>query len=338
MIIFEAKLFSLIILLYFFSLNSNAQLTGCASIDLGPDLSINCNDGCVSLSAELQQVGQTIQYDIFSISNNPPYPYGQGMVAFVGDDDIWSEAIDLPFDFCFFGDTYEEIVIGTNGVLSFDPWLAGSDCAWEFDQQMPNAGNMPYQNSINGAYHDIDPSIGGEIRYAVLGDYPCRAFIVSFYNVPHYQCNSIYTTQQIVLYETTNIIDVYIDNKPTCNSWNSGNAIIGIQNQAGSIAYVPPNRNTGSWSASNEAWRFSPSGSSVYEVTWYNEEGEEVGTGENIDVCPTQSTTYTAEVVYDTCNGTQIEETDEIFLEVLGEVTTNCGFHLVKSCTHVLSN
>ena len=126
------------------------------------------------MSADVQQVGQTTQYDIISIPNNPPYAYDQGTVAFVGDDDIWSEAIDLPFDFCFFGNTYDEIVVGANGVLSFDPWLAGGDCAWAFDQQIPNAGGVPYQNSINGAYHDIDPSLGGEIRYAVLGDLPLQ--------------------------------------------------------------------------------------------------------------------------------------------------------------------
>ena len=332
----KAKLFSLLLSLFLLCPNTTAQLTGCASIDLGSDLSVDCADGCVPLSANVQQVGQTTQYEIISIPNNPPYPYDQGTVAFVGNDDIWSEAIDLPFDFCFFGNTYDEIVVGANGVLSFDLWLAGGDCAWAFDQQMPNAVGVPYQNSINGAYHDIDPSLGGEIRYAVLGDYPCRTFIVSFYNVPHYQCNSIYTTQQIVLYETTNIIDVYIEDKPSCNSWNSGNAVIGIQNPAGTIAYVPPNRNTGSWSASNEAWRFSPSGASVYEVTWYDEEGAEIATGDNVEICPTQSTTYTAEVVYDICDGTQVVETDEIFVEMLGEVTTSLT--TVVSCDPVSWN
>ena len=113
-------------------------------------MSVDCTDGCFPLSADVQQVGQTTQYDIISIPNNPPYPYDQGTVAFVGDDDIWSEAIDLPFDFCFFGNTYDEIVVGANGVLSFDTWLAGGDCAWAFDQHMHNAGGVTYQNSIKG--------------------------------------------------------------------------------------------------------------------------------------------------------------------------------------------
>ena len=109
MIIAKSKLFYLLLSLLLLSTNTTAQLTGCASLDLGPDLSVDCNNGCVPLSADVQQVGQTTQYDIISIPNNPPYPYDQGIVAFVGDDDIWSEAIDLPFDFCFFENTYDEI-------------------------------------------------------------------------------------------------------------------------------------------------------------------------------------------------------------------------------------
>ena len=65
----KAKLFSLLLSLLLLSPNTTAQLTGCASIDLGPDLSVNCTDGCVPLSADVQQVGQTTQYDIISIPN-----------------------------------------------------------------------------------------------------------------------------------------------------------------------------------------------------------------------------------------------------------------------------
>lgn len=35
-------------------------------------------------------------------------------------DDTWSDVIDLGFEFCFFGDTYSQILIGSNGVLSFE--------------------------------------------------------------------------------------------------------------------------------------------------------------------------------------------------------------------------
>ena len=333
------KILSLLLLLFVVfqsSSESFSQLSGCANIELGSDFTMDCTDGCVTLEAEVVEVGLTTQYDVTSIPHDPPYPYDQGTAIFVGQDDTFSEIVTLPFDFCFFGNTYNEIVVGANGVLSFDVGLAGGYCDWQFDQTMPNAFGVPYQNSINGAYHDIDPSVGGEIKYAILGDYPCRTFIVSYYNVPHYQCNSIFTTQQIVLYETTNIIDVYIADKPTCGSWNSGNAVIGIQNAQGTIGYVPPGRNTGPWSTSNEAWRFSPSGTGVYTVNWYDDSGILLGSGDNIEVCPTVSTTYTADVVYDICDGTQVVETDDIEITMLGEVTTSLT--TVVSCDSYLWN
>lgn len=309
---------------------SLAQLSGCANIDVGSDLNFECIDSCVTLEAEVVEVGLTTQYEVTSIPPNPPYPYDQGTTIFVGQDDTFSDVVPLPFDFCFFENNYNEIIVGANGVLSFDVGLAGGNCAWQFDQSMPNSNGVPYQNSINGAYHDIDPSVGGEIRYAILGEHPCRTFIVSYFNVPHYQCNNIYTTQQIVLYETTNIIDVYIADKPTCNSWNNGNAVLGIQNAQGTVGYIPPARNTGPWSASDEAWRFSPSGASVYTINWYDEAGTNIGTGNSIEVCPTETTNYSADVVYDICDGTQVIESDDITVNFQGSTTTSLT--VVETC------
>ncbi len=72
------------------------------------------------------------------------------------------------------------------------------------------------RNAIFGAYHDADPSECGNIRYAILGAYPCRTFVFNYDAVCQYSCTNTQTTQQIVLYETTNAIEVYIQNKPSC--------------------------------------------------------------------------------------------------------------------------
>ena len=66
-------------------------------------------------------------------------------------------------------------------------------------------------------------------------------------------------TIQIVIYETTNDIDVYIKDKPVCETWNDGNAALGIENIDGTEGIAAPGRNTSDspWEAYNEAWRFS---------------------------------------------------------------------------------
>ena len=39
-------------------------------------------------------------------------------------DDSFSGIIDLPFKFCFYGQVYNQLVIGSNGMISFDTYQA----------------------------------------------------------------------------------------------------------------------------------------------------------------------------------------------------------------------
>ena len=314
------RLFFILILFVCTSNYLFSQAPGCPSIDVGDDITIECNSNpCVDLTASYLQTGETSSYSVDSISYAPPFPFTGGTSAFVGIDDIFSDTIGLPFEFCFFGNTYDYVIVGANGVISFDLINAGGACAWAFNNPIPtnNITAVPYPNSINGAYHDIDPSVYGDINYAVLGNFPCRTFVINFDSVAHFSCNNLSTTQQIVLYETTNVIEVYIENKPTCSTWNSGNALIGIQDPTATIAYVPPNRNTGPWSANQEAWRFTPNGTPNYSINWYDNSGILVGQGDTITVCPSENTIYEAEIIYTNCNQSQVIENDslQVFVE-----------------------
>ena len=310
-------LFSILVILVFCCQNIFSQAPGCPNVYAGPDTIVDCNTvSCVQLTANYLNVGQTTSYAVTSTPYAPPYPFLGGTQLFIGIDDVWSSVISMPFNFCFFGNTYNQIVIGANGVISFDLSNAGGWCEWSFSNTIPNTTGEPYRNSINGAYHDMDPSIsGGDINYAILGSYPCRTFVINYNNVPHFLCNSITTTQQIVLYETTNVIEVYINNKPTCTSWNSGNAVIGIQNTNGTIGYTPPGRNTGSWSTSNEAWRFTPNGPSICSVNWFQDGNPNpISTYDTVTVCPSSPINYIAEVTYTRCDQSLVIKKDTILI------------------------
>lgn len=158
-------------------------------------------------------------------------------------------------------------------------------------------------NTIMGPWHDIDPSVAGQQYYELQGTAPCRRLVVSWFDVAMFQCNNLIATHQIVLYETTNIIEVYIQDKPICTTWNAAAAIEGIQDNTGTIAYVVPGRNYPTqWITSNDAWRFTPAGAPQYTLTWYNGNNP-IGTGDSVIVCPTQTTTYTVQLVNNTCSG-----------------------------------
>ncbi|MGB0150552.1 MAG: hypothetical protein ACPF87_06650, partial [Flavobacteriales bacterium] len=291
------------------ALPSSARMDVCVEIDAGNDETI-CLGECLTFEADYDPIHASNTYVVEPLGFELVAPLNAGTVIPSGTDDTWSQVISIPFDFCFFGNTYSSLIVGSNGVVSFNTLLAGTGCAWQFANPLPSA-TVPYPNSINGAYHDIDPSVGGELRFAVVGEYPCRKFVISFFNVPHYQCNNLLTNQQIVLHEMTNEVDVFIQDKPTCSTWNSGNAVIGIQNEAGNVAFVPPGRNTGPWSASSEGWKFKPNGAELTSVSWTDANGNALGSGPSVDWCPSEPGAITATATHPLCGGGSYSVSDE---------------------------
>ncbi len=278
---------------------------------------LDCTTNCTDLTATFTEYGATDTYIVQSIPFDPVFPFTglDNQVFFTGGnyfDDQWSPVIDLPFDFCFFGDSYDQVQVGGNGVIRFDVNPGDTSNNWAFTEPLPNNANPTLgEANIFGAAHDMDPSVGDpnliEIGWSIKGVAPFRAFIYSYSNVPQFSCNNLRTTQQMIFYETTNIIEVLILNKPTCFGWNpggginGGNAVIGIQNNAGTVAYTPPNRNTGNWTGFLEAWQFVPSSglpSDNYTFTWLDDAGAPISNNQTINVCPAVTTTYTAQVEY----------------------------------------
>ena len=104
-----------------------AQGPGCPSIDAGLNDTIDCySDPCVELVPTFHQTGETSTYAVDSITYSPPFPFTGGTSIFIGIDDIFSDTIQLPFEFCFFGNTYDYVIVGANGLLSFDIANAGA--------------------------------------------------------------------------------------------------------------------------------------------------------------------------------------------------------------------
>ena len=294
----------------------------CSIVYAGEDTTFcSDNDSATVLTASYHIAGQdTTSYDVTLLDECPAPILEGGTPTSIDTDDIWSEAIDLGFDFCFFGETYSQILIGSNGVLSFELENAGGYNGWGLSGNiLPNGTNSTISNAnIFGVAHDIDPSECGEINYMVLGSAPARQFVVNYNDVCHFgfSCSEYTSTSQIILYESSNFIDVNIIDKPICTEWNDGLAVVGIQNIDDTIAFTPEDRNTSAWEASNESWRFSPSvGEADYIFEWYDGDTV-VGTEDTITVYPEETTTYTAAVTYNLCNGETATVTDTVLVEI----------------------
>jgi gliding motility-associated-like protein len=123
-----------------------------------------------------------------------------------------------------------------------------------------------------GAYSDLDPRISPssppdrKIQWRVEGTAPCRKFVFSFYHISVFfntACGAANpNTFQIVIHESTGIIEVFFEQKAcfSTTTGNNGNAILGIQNWARDKAVAPPGKNLAQWSENNTGYRFIPSG------------------------------------------------------------------------------
>lgn len=302
--------------------------------------------GCTTLEASYLKLGQTTTYTVASIPYAPPYQYNclRNPVS-VSTDDVWSPAINMPFNFCFYGNTYSKCYIGSNGILTFtNPALSSSVCEWDFSNVpyvsgLPVAGHQALrENSIFGVFHDMNPGItGSEVGWELITlNTGCRALVASWSNVGMYLSDNVNTyTGMMVLYENTNVIEIYVKQKKITSYedspgvfWNHGKAIIGLQNAAGTAAVVVPGKNglDPSWTATNEAWRFTPAGPAITSVKWYagnTATGPVLATTDTYNVCPTATSTYTAEVTYALCGGSTLKVNDQTTVTVSPTKTWN---------------
>ncbi|MBL7702086.1 MAG: gliding motility-associated C-terminal domain-containing protein [Ferruginibacter sp.] len=258
-----------------FVASSNAQ--NIFSFQCSRDTTIACPTVCFTLHAktcDLRQFASGATYSINPLTGSPgscftPYtdPGAPGNPVTITMDDRYSGVIPLGFNFPFFGTVYNSVVVSTNGYISFDIGRAGQTSHWQIAANLPSAS---YDRAlIMGPYHDLDPSEPTsptqQIKYDIIGTAPHRRFVFSFYRVPLFQCaTSIENTHQIVLYESTGIIEVFLQSKEICASWNGGKGIIGLQNFAQTEGVMAPGRRATDppWGTPgmNESWRFVPTG------------------------------------------------------------------------------
>lgn len=288
--------------------------------DLGnTSATIDCNyplvNGCLNLHSTFPTINSTGNYSVSSEAYKPYLPLDSGTALQANYDDLYAKQIDIPFTFCFFGNFFNQLVIGSNGVLTFDTNQLGKICYPNI--QSTNPSSLLPTNAIFGVLNDMffSNSNDSEIYYNTVGTAPYRKLVVTFYKGRIPGCTTT-ASSQIVLSETTNDIEIFVENKPApCSTIKFKEALIGIQNSDGSLGFSPPARNTGVWTAANEAWKFSPSGTPVVPtLTWTNTANEVVGNAQNITVCPQKSDVYTLTASYAVCGTNTLDMTAQFNL------------------------
>jgi len=271
-----------------------------ANCELEPNEYVVCLNETVNIQPRLgvEYLKKTDRYTVTSNDfDEAVFPYGptapgtdiwgQG-----GPNVTWDDAsscvIDLPFKFCFFDKTYDQFVVWSNGILVFyDGTLqcpnGSTRQSWPPDGGI-NDPTMPayYRGGVFGTYQhthwNLNDTPEGRISYHVYGDAPCRKMVVTFYNMPPAglfpdDCPPPQPLQhhQIVLHETTNVIDVNIIQHNACPADRpyDASALLGILSHTGADSYEAPNRSFGPWDAQRESWRFGPDGDELYKIEYY---------------------------------------------------------------------
>lgn len=204
----------------------------------------------VSVKAQTYFVSQ-IPYNPMSIDS------GIEVLNYV--DDQYSMAMPIGFDFYFFGQPYNQLLFSTNSYVTFDLTGAGGYSQWPITAPIPAVTNP--MNSIFFPMQDLLPAVTalGTMHHYVYGVPPNRKYVMSFDSIPYFSCTNLLFSGQLILYEGSNNIEININHKDSCNQWNGGAAILGIQNATGTQAFVASNYNFPvQWTADNESWLFSP--------------------------------------------------------------------------------
>ena len=237
------KLLTFFIALMCISVNVRAQNPVClgtdATVCVGNSVLIqDCNPGVIS--------GTTI--------TNP--------TTVTLTDDSWSAAVPIGFNFNFYGNTYNQCVIGSNGVVSFNTANANGYCPWALGGvgALPSPAFAAALNSIMPAYHDINPgaSPGGSIYYKTIGTAPNRRFVIVYSNLANFGPVGFCADMAVVMNETANTFEFHLGFKSMSPTWNGGLAIQGSQNSTGTIAHITPGRNNTQWVAIQDSKIWTP--------------------------------------------------------------------------------
>jgi hypothetical protein len=164
-------------LLVLFIIGKDVYAQPCASLNISlvtGTLNQPCDTTQVvnfTVNADVNTNFPVLETDTYSVSQGVynPLPWVSANSFNVPTDDIWSQVYNIPFKFCFFGVSYDQFIIGSNGQVGFNLSNAGQFNPWGSAGYGPAPTNQPasMNNCIFPAYHDI--LFGGSFTVVTWG-------------------------------------------------------------------------------------------------------------------------------------------------------------------------
>jgi hypothetical protein len=181
-------------------------------------------------------------HSISSVAYNPVATTGTA-VGLTDDSNVGPFPIGFSFE--FYGQTFTQFRICTNGFITF-----GDQSGRYSPGAFPEAAAP---NGVIAAYWtDLFPSSGYFARYRTEGTAPNRMMIHSA-RLTWYSNRNAWVDYQIVLFEGTNKIQTTIISQ----GWTT-TATQGVENHTGTLAATPPGRNLSSFNGAGTTFEYTP--------------------------------------------------------------------------------
>jgi len=183
-------------------------------------------------------IDQTGEFNPASISGTP---------ISLGDDQV-SNFLNIGFDFVFYGETYSQLRVSSNGFITFSDNGNSGCCS---GQALPNTATP--NNLIAFAWDDLFPPGGnGSIEYTTIGTAPQRIFVLDVVDIAFCCNDNAQVTTQVKLFEGSSKIEIH------STSVNGSPMTQGIENLSGTEALVVPGRNSEAFTIANDYVAFIP--------------------------------------------------------------------------------
>lgn len=339
----KKKLLFFLIVSAFISLSAQNKDIKNAQNNLVSDEILYCSGNTFSLHVDATATS-TGDYTVSKeLQSSFPLSAGTNAIKFSGNgSNKFSEPINIGFDFSFYGQTYTQVVAGTNGRLVFtnsSELQNLNDVNTYVDRTFSDASgsngysvlpstdyNKIYKNNaaqeiplaqIFFGYTDLYASNNASTQYnyksVTFGS--LKGLIISYQNEIHTDgvggISGSSFSSYVLLLEDGRIV-VYVNGKIE----ESYNAILGIQKEdASKFKVARPHStngsdyNNGKWKSEGVAWVFTPSQNLNPKIVW-KVDGVQQSTNQNFTYAPTaDQETLSAEISFFDDTNTQVGDT-----------------------------
>ncbi len=178
---------------------------------------------------------------------------GNIVVSGAADDKKWG-SFPIGFDFDFFGNTYDEFWVSSNGLVMFESGSNAFSNVSIPDDRRPD-------NYIAPFWDDLVVHSSGDIMYQTIGTAPDRKLVIQWSNMSFWTSTVQLGTIQVILYEGSNNIQMQYKSIVDLSSDRAtgGEATIGLENVDGT-AGVLCSYDTPGFVHSGKAVLFTPGG------------------------------------------------------------------------------